>query len=114
MIDESRNRLTETVHGSGCAVFRASPITNQWLSGQTRIMKGRIYTRTIQMRTNTIPTRVTISRGRNSIKTCGRCGLTDEILTHILQTCLLTQGMRCQRHNNVCRKVSEKLRSKGF
>ncbi|CAF1145722.1 unnamed protein product, partial [Adineta steineri] len=32
-IDESRTRLSETVHGSGSTVFRASPITNQWLSG---------------------------------------------------------------------------------
>ena len=85
MIDESRNRLSEAVHGSGSAVFRASPITNQWLSGQTRIMKDRTYIRAIQMRTNTIPTRVTTFRGRNSIKTCGRCGLAAEILTHIVR-----------------------------
>jgi hypothetical protein len=114
MIDESRIRLAETVHGSGSTVFRVSPITNQWLSGQTRIIKGSTYIRAIQMRTNTTPTRVSTSRGRDSIKTCRRCGLADETLVHILQTCPLTQGMRCRRHNNVCRKVSEKLRSKGF
>lgn len=113
-IDESRTRLAETVHGSGSSVFRTSPITNQWLSGYTRIMKGRTYIRAIQMRTNTIPTRVSTTRGRNSNKLCRRCGLADETLIHILQTCPLTQGMRCRRHNNVCHKVSEKLRSKGF
>lgn len=113
-LEESRARLSETVHGSGSTVFRVSPITNQWLSGQTRIVKGSTYIRAIQMRTNTTPTRVSTSRGRDSIKTCRRCGLADETLVHILQTCPLTQGMRCRRHNNVCRKVSEKLRSKGF
>ena len=112
--DESRARLAATVHGGGSEVFRASPITNQWLGGQTRLLKGSTYIRSIQMRTNTIPTRVTTSRGQSTIKTCRRCGLADETLIHILQTCPITQGMRCQRHNNVCRKVAEKLRSKGF
>lgn len=113
-LDQSRARLSETVHGLGSKVFRASPITNQWLCGQTRIMKGNTYIRAIKMRTNTTPTRVSTSRGRGSVKTCRRCGLADETLSHILQTCPLTQGMRCKRHNNVCRKVAEKLRSKGF
>lgn len=113
-IDESRVRLSETVHGSGSELFRNSPITNQWLSGDTRIIKGRTFIKAIQMRTNTIPTLVSTSRGRDTNKTCRRCSLADETLVHILQTCPITQGMRCQRHNNVCRKVSEKLRSKGF
>ena len=112
--DEGRDRFIKTVHGSGHEVFQSSPITNHWLSGQTRIMRGSTFIRSIQMRTNTIPTRVSTSRGRNSIKTCRRCGLADETLIHILQTCPITHGMRCQRHNNVCRKVADKLRSKGF
>lgn len=112
--DEGRDRFIKTVHGSGHEVFQSSPITNQWLSGQTRIMRGSTFIRSIQMRTNTIPTRVSTSRGRNSVKTCRRCGLADETLIHVLQTCPITHGMRCQRHNNVCRKVADKLRSKGF
>lgn len=112
--DEGRDRFIQTVHGSGHEVFQSSPITNHWLTGQTRIMRGSTFIRSIQMRTNTIPTRVSTTRGRNSIKTCRRCGLADETLTHILQTCPITQGMRCHRHNNVCRKVADKLRSKGF
>jgi hypothetical protein len=113
-IDESRMRLAETVHGSGSTVFRVSPITNQWLSGETRIIKGSTYIRAIQMRTNATSTRVCTSRGQGSIKTCRRCSLADETLLHILQTCPITQGMRCCRHNNVCRKLREKLRSNGF
>lgn len=81
MINESRTRLSETVHGSDSTVFRTSPIMNQWLSRETRIMKGRTYVRATQMRTNTTPTRVSISRGRDSIKTCRRCGLVDETLS---------------------------------
>lgn len=114
VLHECRERFGKTVHGGGSEVFRSSPITYQWLSGQTKILKGSTYIRSIQMRTNTIPTRVTTSRGQDTIKTCRRCGLADETLIHILQTCPITQGMRCQRHNNVCRKVAEKLRSKGF
>jgi len=112
--NESRVRLSETVHGSGSELFRNSPITNQWLSGQTTIMKGNTFIKAIKMRTNTTPTLVSTSRGQETNKTCRRCGLADETLIHILQTCPITQGMRCHRHNNVCRKVSEKLRSKGF
>ena len=112
--DEGRDRFIQTVHGSAHEVFQSSPITNQWLSGQTRIMRGSTFIRSIQMRTNTTPTRVSTTRGRNSIKICRRCGLADETLIHILQTCPITQGMRCQRHNNVCRRVADKLRSKGF
>jgi hypothetical protein len=113
-LNESRTRLAETVHGSGSTVFRVSPISNQWLSGQTRIMKGGTFIRALQMRTNTTPTRVSTSRGRDSPKKCRRCGLADETLIHILQTCPVTQGMRCRRHNNICRKVADKLRTKGF
>jgi hypothetical protein len=113
-IDESRTRLAETVHGTGSTVFRVSPITNQWLFGKTRIIKVSTYIRAIQMRTNTTSTRVSTSRGRDSIKTCRRCSLADETLLRILQACPITQSMRCRRHNNVCHKVSEKLRSKGF
>lgn len=112
--NEARKRLNETVHGSGSELFRNSPITNQWLSGHTRVMKGSTFIRAIQMRTNTTPTLVSTTRGRDASKTCRRCGLADETLLHILQTCPITQGMRCTRHNNVCRKVSEKLRSKGY
>ena len=113
-LDKSRTRLSETVHGSGSTVFQVSPITTQWQSGQTRIIRGSTYIKAIQMRTNTTPTLVSTSRGRNTTKTCRRCGLADETLVHVLQTCPKTQGMRCRRHNNVCRQVSEKLRSKGF
>lgn len=63
---------------------------------------------------NTIPTRVSTSRGRTSIQTCRCGGLADETLIHILQICPITQGMRCQRHKNVRRKVGDKLQSKGF
>ncbi|CAF3951115.1 unnamed protein product [Rotaria magnacalcarata] len=102
------------MHGSVSEIFRNSPITNQWLSGQTRIMKGNTFIKALHMRTNTTPTLVSTSRGREVDKKCRRCGLVDETLIHILQTCPFTQGMRCHRHNNVCRKVSEKLRVKGF
>lgn len=76
-------------------------------------MKGGTYIRAIQMRTNTIATRVSTTRGRNAEKLCRRCSLADETLMHILQTCSITQGMRCKRHNNVCKRVADKLRSKG-
>lgn len=114
LLDESRTRYAQTVHGGGHEVFRASPITNRWLSGYTKIMRGSTYIRCIQMRTNTIPTRVTTTRGQQTLKICRRCGLADETLIHILQTCPITQGMRCTRHNNVCRMVADKLCSKGY
>ena len=47
-------------------------------------------------------------------KTCRRCGLADETLMHILQTCPITHGTRCRRHNNVVKKVVGKLVQKGF
>ena len=114
LLDESRSRYAQTVHGGGYDVFRVSPITNRWLSGYTKIMRGSTYIRCIQMRTNTIPTRVTTTRGQQTLKTCRRCGLADETLIHILQTCPITQRMRCTRHNNVCRMVADKLCSKGY
>ncbi|CAF3635101.1 unnamed protein product [Adineta steineri] len=94
LINESRIRLAETVHGSVSTVFRESSITNQWLSGYTRIMKGRAYIKAIQMRTNRIPTRVSTTRGQNTNKACRRCDLAGETLIHILQTCSLTQDIR--------------------
>lgn len=113
-INEGRERLARTVHGGGIEVFEQSALTNRWLGGYTRIMNGRTFVRAIQLRTNTIPTAVTCTRDQNSNKTCRRCGLADETLQHILSFCPKTQGMRCRRHNNVCKKVAEKLRSEGF
>lgn len=113
VLEEAHKKLSETVHGGGSEIFKASPLTNQWIAGHTKILSGRTFIKCIQMRTNTIPTRVTTTRGQNVNKRCRRCNLADETLVHILQTCPITHGIRCQRHNNICKKVAEKLREKG-
>lgn len=113
-MNESRTKYQETVHGVGYAVFKDSPITNQWIEGQTRLLNGKAYIRAIQMRTNTIATKVSTTRGRTADKTCRRCGLADETLMHILQTCPITQGARCRRHNNIVKRVVGKLMEKGY
>lgn len=113
-LDENRARYQLTVHGSNHEGFQYNSNTNRWLEGNTRLMSGKTFIRAIHMRTNTIATRVTASRGRNADKTCRRCGFESETLIHILQACPITQGMRCTRHNNIVRKVVAKLVEKQY
>ena len=55
--------------------------------------EGNMYIKTMRRRTKTTSNRVSTSRDRGSIETCRRCGLADETLSYVLQSCPWPQGI---------------------
>jgi hypothetical protein len=102
------------VHGAGFEIFSTCPLTNKWLVGDCKSMTAQTYIGAIKLRTNSIETKVTCSRGLNVEKTCSRCGLGQESVSHILQVCNSVKGMRYRRHHNICFRVAKKLRENGY
>nr|ACV95459.1 reverse transcriptase/endonuclease [Adineta vaga] len=111
---EKRISFAQKIHGVGFEVFSSSPLTNQWINGEIKTMTTRTYINSIKLRTNTLETRVTTSRGLNIIKTCRRCHVADESLMHVLQYCSSTKGLRYSRHHRICAKVANKLMKNGY
>ena len=111
---ERRTAFANKIHGVGFEIFSTSPRTNTWLDGTFRGMSAKDYIRGIKLRTNSLETKVTCTRGLAVPKTCSLCGKGDESLMHLLQFCDGTRPMRYTRHHRVRHKVSDLLRNKGF
>lgn len=114
IMKERRLNYAGKIHGVGFEVFSTSPQTNKWLDGTFRGMNAKDYIRGIKLRTNSLETKVTCTRGLFVPKTCGLCGKGDESLMHILQFCEGTRGTRYTRHHQIRFKVAETLRNKGY
>ncbi|MCC7304188.1 reverse transcriptase family protein [bacterium] len=114
ILKEHRLSLLNKVHGHGNEVFGSCALTNTWLKGEFETMKGRTFINSIKLRTNTIETRVTQSRGQTVEKMCRRCHTDPESIMHILQFCNSTRGLRCERHDRICTRVAQKLKERGF
>lgn len=111
---EKRTSYTGKVHSIGQEIFATCPLTNQWLQGDLRSMKTRTFINSIKLRTNTLETKVTTTRGLDTNKTCRRCNVSDESLMHVLQCCPATKGLRYVRHHKICSRVSDKLVEHGY
>lgn len=114
MLNEKKASYAKKVHGHGNEVFSSCPLTNTWLRGDTKTMTGRTFINSIKLRSNTLETKVTTTRGMQADKLCRRCHNEPESIMHILQFCPSTHGMRCKRHDKVCARVASKLRERGF
>lgn len=114
LMKERRLAFAEKVHGYGVEVFSTCPLSNSWLYGNTKTVTGRTYINGIKLRTNTLESKVTLTRGLQVNKICKRCNSQQESLMHILQFCPSTKGLRYQRHHSICSRVSKKLNERGF
>lgn len=114
IMKERRVSYSRKIHGVGFEVFSTSPQTNRWLDGTFRGINAKDYIRGIKLRTNSLESKVTCTRGLFVPKTCGLCGKGDESLMHILQFCEGTRGTRYTRHHQIRFKVAESLREKGY
>jgi hypothetical protein len=114
LVKDRRVSYAGKVHGYGSEVFSTCPSTNFWLYGDNKTVTGRTYINGIKLRTNTLETRVTVTRGCMVDKTCRMCKEENESLMHILQFCKTTKGLRYARHNSVCARVVKKLKERGF
>lgn len=114
-VDKKRRvSLEGKINGVGQEIFATNPLTNSWLKGDDRYMSCRTYIKAIKLRTNSIETRVSTTRGINTNKTCRLCKEADESVMHILQMCPKTKGMRYKRHHEICNLVAEKLKDKNY
>jgi hypothetical protein len=114
LMKERRVSFANKVHGYGFEVFSTCPLTNSWLNGDCKTISGRTFIKGIKLRTNTLETRVTTTRGLLVDKLCRKCKENDESLMHLLQFCSTTKGLRYKRHNLVCLRVVNKLKERGF
>lgn len=111
---ENKAAFKNKIHGYGSEVFAKCPLSNFWLNAGCKTITGRNYINGIKLRTNTFESRVTLTRGLAVDKTCRRCNSENESLMHIVQYCSSTRGLRYRRHNQVCSRVCNKLRERGF
>jgi hypothetical protein len=114
MMKERRISFGQKVHGYGSEVFATCPITNFWLFGDCKTISSRTYINGIKLRTNSIETKVTTTRGLQIDKTCRKCHKENESIMHILQYCRMTKGLRYRRHNQICSRVITKLNERGY
>ena len=114
MMRDRRVSFANKVHGHGSEVFSTCPLTNFWLYGDCKTVSGRTYINGIKLRTNTLESKVTLTRGLLVDKLCRRCKKQDESLMHISQYCITTKGLRYKRHNLICERVMKKLKERGF
>ena len=111
---ERKASYAKKVHGYGSTVFSGCPLANTWLHGTTRTMSGRSFINSIKLRTNSLETKVTLTRGMLTDKQCRRCQKEQESIMHVLQFCPSTHGLRCKRHDLISSKVAAKLKERGF
>jgi Reverse transcriptase (RNA-dependent DNA polymerase) len=114
IMNERRAAFANKIHGVGFEIFSTSARTNTWLDGTFRGLSGKDYIQGIKLRTNSLETKVTCTRGLAVSKICSSCGKADESLMHLLQFCDGTRPMRYTRHHRLRHRVSDLLRKKGF
>uniref|UniRef100_A0A3B3V1B0 Reverse transcriptase domain-containing protein n=1 Tax=Poecilia latipinna TaxID=48699 RepID=A0A3B3V1B0_9TELE len=81
--------------GRGLATFARDPISNYWLGDPWGLHESD-YILALQLRSSTVSTLTTLSRGRRRNATCRACGRGWEGIIH----------NRMANHNNICRLLS--------
>lgn len=93
-----------------------NPAGNHFLRDMTLLKSSRLTT-ALQMRTDTLPTRVALARARPvtrpAEKLCRRCRHKPETLGHILGGCQFTKGLRIGRHNEIVEYIADRTRKDG-
>ena len=96
--------LTSCVDGRGLTSAPLVPSAHTWVDSGTSLMSGAKFCAAIGVRLGTLPTRLRASRGRGGLAAagCDCCGPgVLESLSHILQVCPRTHGVRIARHDRV-------------
>uniref|UniRef100_A0A8C7YCS3 ribonuclease H n=1 Tax=Oryzias sinensis TaxID=183150 RepID=A0A8C7YCS3_9TELE len=107
--------LYESHDGCGLKYSKQSPISHEWLKYPQKIAP-RLYIRGIHLRAGILNTKVRKSRGgrcQNDLKCRGSCGH-HESLSHVIQSCQVTNDARCQRHNFLVSALSKSLAKRGY
>lgn len=67
-----------------------------------------------RIRINALPTRKRVNRGKAGPTRCRACGLVDETLAHVSQTCPRTHEARILRHDCLVKRITGGLRDKKY
>lgn len=97
--------------GEGVRCFQGDPIGNQWIV-RPYLLKPSQMTTELKLRSNTIGTRATMRRDKNSLiptAQCRKCNSEVENLPHILGNCPSTKGDRIRRHNKIKDLIADRL-----
>ena len=112
---QSSQHLYSTVDGKGLQETRKFPLVNHWIRGGTRLMHGNYFIHSIQLHVNQLPTREQATRGgRPGERVCRGCKNYMETLSHILQKCPRTHGLRIQRHDSITRLIADECIKRGW
>ncbi|KAA3673246.1 uncharacterized protein DEA37_0011154 [Paragonimus westermani] len=109
-----RQHLHATLDGAPLRDVRTPATSHHWLRDGSR-MFPRLYIRAVQLRAGVLPSKSRRARGRptpaEDLRCRGNCGRR-ETVSHVLQSCAVTHDARCKRHNDTCRTLLRKLKTR--
>lgn len=92
----------------------AGKVTGQhrWLLKSNRFLSGRDFINLVKLRINALPSRVRMSRGRNTDRSCQVGCDSSETTYHMIQACPKTHELRIKRHNNLVGYIAKRNTSR--
>ena len=111
---ERRARQYRSTHIGGLFDARASGAGHPWLV-TPRTLRGAEYVHAVHMVSESLPTRINVTRGRDAQpgeRNCRRCHRQAETQLHVLNECVSTREAMIRRHNWVCNAVRDELRER--
>lgn len=100
--------------GKGLKAF-SYKCANSWMALDGGYFRESDFIAGMQVRTDTYPTRVALARAGGTGETqCRRCKTSPETVGHISGHCPFMKGYRINRHNGVCKILSERMTLNGW
>ena len=117
-VDYWKARLTTSVDGWGLKTASLSRESSMWVRSPAGLIRGGEYVKMLAVRFATLKTPLRASRGsrglaRANASNCNMCSVPGS-LSHILQVCGKTHGMRTLRHNEACKVLARSAELKGW
>ncbi|VDP51977.1 unnamed protein product [Echinostoma caproni] len=111
----SRVWKEKLVQSADCAMLRdvnTVPASHHWLRNPDRLFPN-VFIKAIQLRSGTLQTKARTARHKpmtqDEIGCRGACNCPENI-SHILQTCSVTDLSRHRRHNDICNEIIRRCR----
>ncbi len=108
-----KQRLQAGQMTAGLRSASGDPASSAWLRARPHGWSGRDFVRAVQLRTENLPV-VGVPYNPQPARQCRGCHQRIESLSHVLQGCPVTHGMRIRRHDEICRKVARHAEASGL
>ena len=99
--EQHRTNLYLTVDGSGLAQAKVHCKGQNWIRGATNLLSPSNFINAAKLRTNRLPNKEVMLRGRDGDKSCRHCHRFVETNNHIMQKCPITHHLRFARHDSL-------------